>query len=100
MAGPRIGRSDVLAALVRPQFAEPVHTLDDVAERAHEIAETLAHLTRLTGFCRRRIRRAEVERRARLDGLHDRAIALWWELGRVAGEASGQTAPERDARIG
>jgi hypothetical protein len=92
MTGPRIGRSDALAALVRPQSAEPVHSLDDVAERAREIADTLAHLTRLTGFCRRRIRRAEVEGRARLDGLHDRAIALWYELGRVADEASEQSA--------
>jgi hypothetical protein len=41
---------------------------------------------------RRRLPRGEVERRARLDGLHDRAIALWYELGRLADEASEQSA--------
>jgi hypothetical protein len=106
MGNPRIGRPDTMAALraplrvpdvgpelrretrqsrrpareERPRLPAPSSSLDDVAWRAHAIAANLSLLTRLTGSVRRRLPRGEVERRARLDGLHDRAIALWYEL--------------------
>ena len=105
--GPRIGRADVMAALRAgpdPIMAAPrrlpptlIYSPDEVTARARAIADSLAGLTRLTGSVRRRDR-GDAERRARLDGLHDRAIALWYELGRLANEASEHPATNRRLR--
>jgi hypothetical protein len=115
--GPRIGRADVLAAdraaghvctplcramgcAVAPlekAFTAPPRDLDQVAAIAREEAASLARLTQLLGPMRRRIRRSDVERRARLHALHDRALALWYELGALARECNAPKSTGRDA---
>src|SRR6266852_5761505 len=88
MATPRIGRPDVMAAH-RADVERSWHTarvpVGEVATRAWEIADSLAHLTCLTGSVRRRFGRDDAERRARLDRLHEPRHRMLAGAGAVRG---------------
>jgi hypothetical protein len=88
MGVPRIGRADVRAAHNESRQWRPGPRPLEVAARASEIADSLALLTRLVPSVGRRVSRSKLELRARVDRIHDEAIALWSELAKVAKETS------------
>jgi hypothetical protein len=89
MATPHIGRPDVLAAIraggPAPAWRDAPIPRDQLAPRIEELRTALARLMHLVPSLGRYVRRDE-PRRERLNAIHDQALALCGELGRLAEE--------------